>query len=175
MSEFVIPEGYRKGYPRIQVNEELLNQCSFLEVNYEGLQEMYHEDLEVPRSVTPQLRLSAEEEIFYGRFYPFSRKMDAYPLNIHRDQRKGGLAGVILHEGQHLADFSNHPVKSLTEYVTSRTVRLSRIYLRKKGAIAKAILDDIDSPLEIRARARQDDEDLVKKYQTVIKYRLFNE
>lgn len=191
MKEFVIPDGYKPGMPLYEVAQSVIDEQGPMVVNYDGLEELYYEDLGVPRDHTPHVRwrrLPAKRII--GAFNVVTKKTNIDPAKAYRLLGDNGPLEVVLHEGEHLSFRLNHPVRLLG-------VKLSLAGVLGAGTIAgvaagveilpvqNSIAEPIGAfaglgaantlfyrygPTERSARLVQRDEQLLQKYASVIDF-----
>jgi hypothetical protein len=185
VKSFIIPDGHRPGLPTVEVEEKFAESWLVPEVNYDGLEEMYHRDLGVPQSITPHLQFGNFRKMGFFNYY--SKKMSVNPVEASFGHKPHGITQVILHEGAHLADFSVNKLKTRAEVLGNQALFAATLYAGAKGAgdiglpeIAGTPIGFFGysrivgrlayrySPMEARARKIQKSQELISKYKDVV-------
>ncbi|GEM_PF-5400021 len=190
MSEFYVPDGARDNLPLVRVREESVEELGLVKVEYDGLEEMFRRDLHVPVSHRPVVELTDRTSGAAGKCGIISKDVKVNPQKARDYFGKDGLAQVLLHEGTHLADLLDDPVKWYGFLALTRGVVLGSAYFAGKYGYDASTTDHIlaagiigaaefsvansfiykHSPFENRARQSQTNEDLIEKYRNVITF-----
>lgn len=188
MSELYIPDGYREGLPKVEVSKKVTEMCGEAIVNYDGLNELYRRDLGLSPLVAPHLVMKELRGKRFGQHNPFRATTFVDPIKSNKSMGYRGHIKVLLHEGQHFADFSNRPLRAYGETILSQAVALGGGILGAKYGIEHTDVPDLISgslgfmigsniaapylydysPLERRARKTERNQELLRKYQNVI-------
>ncbi len=195
MKEFFIPEGHREGLPKVTVSRKVVEILGSVSVDYDGLNELYHEDLQVPKRAVPHLVLRPLKGRYLGQYDLMNGRSLIDPVKIIRHKGSNAIIESLLHEARHQADFINHPILSLGDIAVRNAAAIAGGVLGAKfgidntdlpvsiaagwfGMIVPAhIIHMIGykySPLEYNARKTAKDEALKDKYANVIQFSNIN-
>lgn len=193
MNSLIIPDGHRPNLPKVEVHPNTLEVCGDISLDYEGLEELYRKDLDVKPEVQPHLIFDPFRRNIAGQYKIFSQRTQIDAERSYNLFGENGLMQVIMHEGKHMADFSNRPVRSYGDILLQVTAALGGGYAAAKLASVNIDPDVLAvppaylfganvgfsyaykySPLEHRANSIQNDQELLDKYKNVVSFANFS-
>src|SRR5438270_13956636 len=83
---------------------------------------MYHGDLAIARKRRPHLVFDEKNKHAVGQYHAFQGWMQINPAKAYKALGDVGLTYIMLHEGQHMADLTNQPVKYWGIYAMEHVV-----------------------------------------------------
>jgi hypothetical protein len=176
-SKYERPEGYSDSSPIVYVRKNVVKDIGMPNVNYDGLEELFHKDLGVPTNRKPKAKLyggslgkrawrmlcgetvSPDHVLGFHTVYT-----DTIHVNASATERgANSTMSVFVHEAQHLADSKNFPLARAIEMGLGAAVLKAGVEVADAsnfvpeifGAIIARQIWYMNQPAERRARAAQ--------------------
>lgn len=133
-SKYERPDGYSETSPIVMVRKNVLRDVgSMPDVNYDGLEELFHRDLDIPTHITPKIKLyggslvkrawcvycgqTVSPDVVKGFHVPYTHTVHVNAGYTARTYDYETMR-VTVHEAKHLADSITTPFRTAGEIAT---------------------------------------------------------
>ena len=115
MAELYRPPGRTEGQPIVEVRTPVINRLGRPQVDYNLLEELFYQELEVPEHIVPTVRLYGRTGKTVSGFHvPFSRTIHIDAVKCVEDSPTR-ITESLLHQAEHLADSANDKLRTTWE------------------------------------------------------------
>ncbi len=175
-------------YPKVKITDALLDATGGqIKVDLDGINELLRTELGLDEEVAPKFTLYGRRDTstILGFHFPFSRTAC---VNVQASEHFKSASSTLIHESVHLVDSIHHPIRTAGEVALRWGSHKGSMFAGSfvSGVLPGPVVTDAIShaltyynlrmglyyrhldPSENRARAMENDHDVVEKYKDVI-------
>jgi len=181
------PKGRKGNQPIVEIRSTVLRRIGPPQItNYEKLDKLFRDELGVPDTAVPRIRLyGRRRNAMIGGYHRKSSSHTIHANAVTANGRPDGVMRTVIHEGKHLSDSINHQVlynvSKVFKWTVPRAVAAGGLAISLAGMSPELVIPLIAAsfiplkmltyqlnPIEIRARMAE--RKLIRGYKDAIKF-----